>query len=328
MEQEKYSFPYEPYEEQRKLMRAIHECISSSAVGCFESPTGTGKSLSSICASFTWLLQEERRILEEIKTKENIKENNESTSDDWLAAFLAPKDENVISDNKATMEKVRKYEEEVARIAKSNQQAKTSAGDFFVRGASKLEPSRSELTSTELSSKHHLFLIYAKSVNYFTWIKLLDDNEDDEFALKHYDSEEERRVKLAAALVSDSDSSDSDASNTPLSSTGTQKQKQRPHSIQDQLHLPQIYYCSRTHSQLAQFVAEIHKTEFAKRHPITGISPIRCITLGSRRNMCINPKVNRLKAEGSMSEACLEMQKPGSKVTKMDKNPTCKTGKN
>jgi Rad3-related DNA helicase len=84
----------------------------------------------------------------------------------------------------------------------------------------------------------------------------------------------------------------------------------------DQLQLPQIYYCSRTHSQLAQFVAEMKKTSFLKPDPLTGAVRIRSVTLGSRRNLCINSAVTRLKTEGSMSEACLDMQKASSKVTK------------
>lgn len=36
-----------------------------------------------------------------------------------------------------------------------------------------------------------------------------------------------------------------------------------------------IFYCSRTHSQLAQFIREVKKTEYAKK--------IRCVSLGSRK---------------------------------------------
>jgi chromosome transmission fidelity protein 1 len=52
----------------------------------------------------------------------------------------------------------------------------------------------------------------------------------------------------------------------------------------DLLGLPQIFYASRTHSQLAQFVAEIRKTPYAG---------LRCVTLGSRKNLCVNSAVTR-----------------------------------
>ena len=48
-----------------------------------------------------------------------------------------------------------------------------------------------------------------------------------------------------------------------------------------------IYYCSRTHSQLSQFVKEVQKTKFAQ--------DLRLVSLASRANMCINDSVLALK---------------------------------
>lgn len=42
-------------------MRKLYACIEDGNVGVFESPTGTGKSLSLICAALTWLRDHERR---------------------------------------------------------------------------------------------------------------------------------------------------------------------------------------------------------------------------------------------------------------------------
>ena len=47
----------------------------------------------------------------------------------------------------------------------------------------------------------------------------------------------------------------------------------------------QILYCSRTHSQLAQFVNEIKKTAFRN---------VRVVALGSRRSLCIHDRVRHL----------------------------------
>ena len=67
-----------------------------------------------------------------------------------------------------------------------------------------------------------------------------------------------------------------------------------------------IFYCSRTHSQLAQFVKEIQKTEFA--------SDIRLVSLASRSNMCINDSVLSLKNNSMINERCLELQKKKPKL--------------
>ena len=44
-------------------MTNLYQCIEKGQVGIFESPTGTGKSLSLICASLTWLRDHKRRAL-------------------------------------------------------------------------------------------------------------------------------------------------------------------------------------------------------------------------------------------------------------------------
>lgn len=66
------------------------------------------------------------------------------------------------------------------------------------------------------------------------------------------------------------------------------------------LRLPQIFYCSRTHSQISQFIGEIRRTCY---------SSVRCISLASRAHMCINSSVNSSKSDLAISEKCLELQR-------------------
>ncbi|XP_024969556.1 ATP-dependent DNA helicase DDX11 isoform X1 [Cynara cardunculus var. scolymus] len=62
-----------------------------------------------------------------------------------------------------------------------------------------------------------------------------------------------------------------------------------------------IYFCSRTHSQLSQFVKELRKTVFA------GQLKVAC--LGSRKNFCINEEVLKLGNSTLINEQCLDLQK-------------------
>jgi hypothetical protein len=63
---------------------------------------------------------------------------------------------------------------------------------------------------------------------------------------------------------------------------------------------PQIIYCSRTHTQLEQFVQEIQKTPFW--------GEMWVVSLGARSSLCINSTVARLSPAAAINEKCLEMQ--------------------
>ena len=56
-----FGFPFPPYGVQEQLMRSLYRCLDDGGVGVFESPTGTGKSLSLLCATVRWLLEQERK---------------------------------------------------------------------------------------------------------------------------------------------------------------------------------------------------------------------------------------------------------------------------
>jgi chromosome transmission fidelity protein 1 len=83
-----------------------------------------------------------------------------------------------------------------------------------------------------------------------------------------------------------------------------------------------IFFCSRTHSQLSQFSNELRRV-----HLPPAIEPdppdhetiretelseeVKHLTLGSRRNLCINPSVSKLESATAINERCLELQQPG-----------------
>ncbi|KAJ8943643.1 hypothetical protein NQ318_005645 [Aromia moschata] len=73
-----------------------------------------------------------------------------------------------------------------------------------------------------------------------------------------------------------------------------------------------IYICSRTHSQLSQFVGEIVKSPFGKN--------VRTASLASRQAFCINNEVSKLKNMTLINEKCLDMQKKSQSQLKSDKD--------
>ncbi|KAI3403729.2 CHL1 [Candida oxycetoniae] len=74
-----YHHPYEPYEIQVQFMDELYDTLENEfKIGLFESPTGTGKTLSIICSAMTWLrdYKRNRRIGAEISN------GNDASSDD------------------------------------------------------------------------------------------------------------------------------------------------------------------------------------------------------------------------------------------------------
>lgn len=61
-------FPFEPYAQQEALMASLYETLTSGRFGVFESPTGTGKSLSVICGALLWRKHAEERDLDVMRT--------------------------------------------------------------------------------------------------------------------------------------------------------------------------------------------------------------------------------------------------------------------
>ncbi|KAI0657701.1 DNA repair helicase [Cubamyces menziesii] len=76
------AFPFKPYDIQLDLMRHVYASIEAGKVTITESPTGTGKTLSLLCASLTWLRDEQERAK---KGKLRLNTDN-ADAPDWVVA--------------------------------------------------------------------------------------------------------------------------------------------------------------------------------------------------------------------------------------------------
>ncbi|KAJ4286195.1 ATP-dependent DNA helicase chl1 [Collariella sp. IMI 366227] len=85
-----------------------------------------------------------------------------------------------------------------------------------------------------------------------------------------------------------------------------------------------IYYTSRTHSQLTQFISELRRPTFPPSLPeelIAGgqgkekpnTETIKQLPLSSRQKLCINPSVARLGSLAAINDRCTELQQSKSK---------------
>ena len=90
-----------------------------------------------------------------------------------------------------------------------------------------------------------------------------------------------------------------------------------------------IYYCSRTHSQLTQFVQELRRVKLPipdwmhealqKEEVNVDHLAVKHVPLASRKNLCINEKVLALGSVSAINERCLELQ--DAKTSKEHKCP-------
>ena len=86
----------------------------------------------------------------------------------------------------------------------------------------------------------------------------------------------------------------------------------------EELNNTKIFYCSRTHSQLTQFANEVRRVKIPTSVIEAGAASetsleegIKHLTLGSRKNLCINPQVSKRGSAVAISERCLELQQSG-----------------
>eukprot|EP00466_Bigelowiella_natans_P002767 jgi/Bigna1/130420/aug1.11_g5128 len=161
----KFPFPFTPYNVQQRLMTQIFQVMDQSddrrradpeapaCVGIFESPTGTGKSLSILCSSLHWLLNsyptKRRRSLEdegcspseEGSSSSSSKQQNSSSGSDWVAAFQRQQQlsefQDAERDKAELLEKMRVRAKIHAKQLRSGGDSSNSAVSSFLGGGRK-----------------------------------------------------------------------------------------------------------------------------------------------------------------------------------------------
>ncbi|XP_057411889.1 ATP-dependent DNA helicase DDX11 isoform X4 [Balaenoptera acutorostrata] len=275
-----FPFPFTPYAIQKDFMAALYQVLEAGKIGIFESPTGTGKSLSLICGALSWLRdfeqkkrEEEERLLEAgadplndgkdqvpcppPSCRESPGSPRATGEPDWVTQFVQKKEERDLVD---------RLKEEQVRRKKREERLQQIRHNAPLKFAAKRMRQEDEETERLLRLSREM-LAAGTGPEQLAW-------GEEELVLAEYESDKEK-----------GSTSGVDADEDDL----------------EEEHVTKIYYCSRTHSQLAQFVHEVQKSPFGK--------DTRLVSLGSRQNLCVNEDVRKLGSVQLINDRCVELQR-------------------
>lgn len=176
------------------------------------------------------------------KTSTNGSQFNSDDEPDWMRKFVVSQDNH-------------------------NQEKKSKKKEFGV-GLGRQRKEDSKDNHQNLFSQKDEDHFVTKEQKYMQTPNDSQEMDDQEFLVEDYESDNE--VALSSGK------SKRKVSGVSISSSSDDEEEQ-DESNEEKL---KIYFCSRTHSQLSQFIKELRKTVFA--------SELNVICLGSRKNFCIN----------------------------------------
>ena len=277
-----FHHPYRPYEIQHEFMTALYECIEQGQIGIFESPTGTGKSLSLICGSLTWLRDHQRKVFEE---QVGVEAGDEP---DWIVEHARREKTQTFIQHK------KEFEARLARVRAKELRQKQR----YEHGESQAK--RIKVGSAETA---------------------VDNDDEACFVLDDYDSDDEGAQQKSTSQglgLEGLSTTSKDLMQRLGLITEPLPEQEEDLALTDEI---KIFYCSRTHSQLSQFINELRRVKVTPgagsgcaEEETSLIWPvaeeIKHLSLGSRKNLCINAKVSKLGSAAAINERCLELQQP------------------
>ena len=206
--------------------------------------------MSVICSALQWVIDRRRQQeSQQACGKEQANGDGGVGSDDepdWMRNFVVNKDHQVKE------EKVKNKKDKFS--GKSDKKKKDDKGICKDFGVVDVGDSPGEMGCQSLQKKIDAV-----------------DVDDKEFLLEEYESEDDEALgsvmskRKATKTIFDCSSEDE-------SDDGDEEKEEEKKF--------KVYFCSRTHSQLSQFIKELQKTIFANEMSV--------VSLGSRKNLCIN----------------------------------------
>ncbi|RXW24469.1 hypothetical protein EST38_g1370 [Candolleomyces aberdarensis] len=297
------AFPYQPpYSIQIDLMRHLYASIEQKKVTIIESPTGTGKTLTLLCSSLTWLVDERDRARKG-KMRAIAGGDEIDAAKDWVV-------EQTLARVRREMEAdERDYEEKLAKARKKEQQLRRMAAGRMNKRV-KYANVAARAPGEPVSSK----------------ARAVEDEDDSIFLPEDEPTNDDGGEFISPEL------------RALMEKVDRIQRSRHLHSEEEEVACTKIYYASRTHSQLTQVLPEMSKLKLKQSVSVTNYhdqgctsepsslprkrslsvgedddnqdecgtnKQFRTVSLGSRKQLCINEE---LKAKSrDLDEACREL---------------------
>ncbi|SCU78684.1 LADA_0A06898g1_1 [Lachancea dasiensis] len=271
---EKYNHPYQPYHIQLELMDQIYRILEEDKkIGIFESPTGTGKTLSLICPTVTWLRRNKARFVDKQDFSKSASGEDEGSdqqteSDDeppWVKETFA---ESVLKQKLSALEEYEEY---------LNSQALTLdvATALSDQGKNQPRPKKARVVAhTSVDCEDSAFL---------------PDEETDPLRRP---PDNDRKITLSNEVQ-----------------TMLGRFNEANNAVEDKnpgLPSPiKIFFASRTHSQLSQFAAQLKLPTFPSSINSLAYERIKFTPLASRKQLCINSSVANAPSR-EINDSCMD----------------------
>ncbi|PTU16946.1 hypothetical protein P175DRAFT_0519548 [Aspergillus ochraceoroseus IBT 24754] len=270
---EKFHHPYSPYDIQLQFMHSLYTCLEEGKVAIFESPTAQITARNSQPCHLYAIASSNLSILLTVVGDDDEPE--------WMVEFAKREASRNITDKR------KELEQRLARIKREEEKQ---------RAALEEGPRKRQKITTLTGGA-------------------VED--DDQFALDDYESEGD---EPNAAVNNSAASSGLSSSTLELLQRLKGHGSAKATSDADEEDDTRIFYCSRTHSQLMQFAGELRRITLPSSIPdelnLNSSADddlgerIKHLSLGSRKNLCINPRVAALGNATAINERCLDLQQP------------------
>ncbi|PVU96159.1 hypothetical protein BB559_002471 [Furculomyces boomerangus] len=230
---EEFSFPFEPYKIQLDFMKNLFSACENGNFGIFQSPTGTGKTLSLLCGSLSWLFRDNERhtyatpkwIVDQkrqkrVKERQQEIEDMQEKFDEWE-------------------KKIRKKETQMTNARRRELFAKTKK-----RGADKHSSEQNGETEGALAEE------------------ILDD-----YISENETGGQDNQVREWLKCFNEGK-----IYNGGNSDIGNEDDPSLSYQIHPEPQPRKVVYASRTHSQLKQTIKELKRTKFWTERKIRSVT--------------------------------------------------------